>query len=199
MKRLDFILEETRGPVVLDLGAVQHDASNAENEEWVHKNLDERFETVVGVDILADEVRQLREQGYDIRHADVTAMDLDVTADTVVAGELLEHVANPGLMLQRAAAHLRPGGRIVLTTPNPWAYSFLRGWVTGSMSINDEHVAWYGPEVLRQLLDRYGFAVERLQTTRRDHGGLMRVAQLLDNDRFGGTAWCCAARLTESQ
>jgi 2-polyprenyl-3-methyl-5-hydroxy-6-metoxy-1,4-benzoquinol methylase len=37
--------------------------------------------------------------------------------DTVIVGEVLEHLTNPGLMLRRAAASLRAGGRLVVTTP----------------------------------------------------------------------------------
>jgi len=191
--RIEYVCEYTEGPLVLDLGAVQHDAANASNTEWLHQYLVNQFERVVGVDILADDVKQLNNQGYEMIEADVTDMDLGITADTIVAGELIEHIDNPGQFLTQAKQHLKPEGNLILTTPNPWAIVHLRRWVTGTYSINPTHVAWYGPRVLTQLLDRYGFTVTKLHTTERDHKGLTRVAQELGSDVFGGTTWICVA------
>ncbi len=45
--------------------------------------------------------------------------------DAVIASEVIEHVADPGLFLAGAARLLKPGGSIVLTTLNRSARSFL--------------------------------------------------------------------------
>lgn len=193
MTRIKQVIQATRGPTVLDLGAVQHDLSKTDNDDWLHGQLCESFERVVGVDYLPKPVAELNKQGYEFIQADVTEMELDIEADTVVAGELIEHVDNPGLMLDRANAHLKMGGTLVLTTPNPWGLPILRRLFAGRLQINDEHVAWYGPTVLRQLLDRYGFVVEDCVTTRRNHSGLAHLAQWLNSNLLGGTTWVCTA------
>jgi 2-polyprenyl-3-methyl-5-hydroxy-6-metoxy-1,4-benzoquinol methylase len=149
------------------------------------------------VDILVDEVMKLNRNGYHFIDADVTQMDLDILADTIVAGELIEHIDNPGLMLESAQQHLKPGGRIILTTPNPWAMVHLRSWLTGNMSINRRHVAWYGPLVLRELLERHNFQVVTINPTNRDHKGLTGLAQKLGSDIFGSTTWVCVAKKPE--
>lgn len=192
--RIRRVLEYTEGPTVLDLGAVQHDLAKTERDDWLHDHLVDRFETVVGVDILQEDVQALREQGYTMLCDDVTTMDRDLEADTVVAGELIEHVDNPGGLVAVARDHLKPGGRFVLTTPNPWGLPHLRRWLTGRQSINDEHVAWYGPCTLAQLLERYDFTIDTMETTRRPHRGLTRLAQYLDTDHFAGTTWVAVAR-----
>lgn len=189
MDRIDRIIAEVDGPTVLDLGAVQHDLDKTENDDWLHQHLVNQFERVVGVDILAEEIQQLNQQGYEMYQADVTEMSLDIEADTIVAGELIEHIANPGLMLERCQEHLKPGGKVVLSTPNPWGVPLLIRTAIGDLSINEEHVAWYTPQVMRQLLERYGFELVTAETTRRDHKGLMRIAQWLNSDYFGGTTW----------
>jgi len=191
--RLRRVIQYARGPTVLDFGAVQHDASSADSGDWLHGILADRFETVVGVDILPAEVQRLQAQGFDVRLGDVTDLNVNLTADTVVAGEIIEHVADAGGLIDSAARHLRPGGRLILTTPNPWAIVQLRRLLRGDLSINDEHVAWYGPQTLRQLCERRGFDVERVETTRRDHRGLMRLAQYFDHDHFAGTTWIVVA------
>lgn len=193
MTRIDKVIAATQGPEVLDLGAVQHDLAKTERDDWLHGRLADKYERVVGVDYLADPVAELSQQGYEMIQADVTEMDLDIEADSVVAGELIEHIDNPGQMLERVNEHLKPGGRLVMTTPNPWGLPILRRLVSGSLAINDEHVAWYGPTVLRQLLDRYGFLVEDIETTKRNHRGLAHLAQLANSDLLGGTTWVVTA------
>jgi len=196
--RIELVTQAVEGPTVLDLGCVQHDADKASEDTWLHDHLCTECETVIGVDILKDDVEQLRREGYRVRHANVETMDLDVTADTVVAGELIEHIANPGSMLERARGHLRPEGKLILTTPNPWAAVHIRRLLLRTHSINEEHVAWYGPVVLRQLLNRYGYTIESLETTTRGHGGITGLAQWVNSDVFGGTTWVCVARKIEA-
>ena len=40
--------------------------------------------------------------------------------DMIVSCEGIEHIANPGLLLKSARKHLKPGGMMVVTTPNTW-------------------------------------------------------------------------------
>lgn len=188
MSRIDRIVEYTEGPDVLDLGCVQHDLDNVDNSDWLHGRLCDEFETVVGVDILP-EIAELAAEGYTVRQANVETMDLDRQFDTVVAGELIEHIANPGLMLDTIQSHLKPDGQAVLSTPNPWGIPLLNRILHRELSVNDEHTAWYGPKTIAQLCKRYGLDLEMAETTRRDHGGVTRVAQWFDHDWFAGTTW----------
>ncbi len=76
----------------------------------------------LGVDIDAESVRLARR-----RHPEHTFLTLDEFHDgrtlpgfdLIVALAVIEHVPEPGPWLARLAAHLNPGGRIVLTTPHP--------------------------------------------------------------------------------
>lgn len=56
--------------------------------------------------------------------------------DAVVCGEALHLVRNPGLLLDGFVQAVRPGGRIIITTPNTWNLAsrlqyFLRGYHSG--------------------------------------------------------------------
>jgi SAM-dependent methyltransferase len=44
----------------------------------------------------------------------------DCVFDTVLSTEVLEHVPEPGLLIREAYRVLRPGGCLVLTTPQTW-------------------------------------------------------------------------------
>ncbi|MFD1585894.1 class I SAM-dependent methyltransferase [Halorientalis brevis] len=109
--------------VVLDVGCVQHSVENENNENWLHKRLSDICREVVGIDVLEEDIRILQERGYTVKHQNAEQFGLDRDFDVIVAGELIEHLANPGKFLDCARAHLKPDGRLLLTTPNPWAVS----------------------------------------------------------------------------
>jgi 2-polyprenyl-3-methyl-5-hydroxy-6-metoxy-1,4-benzoquinol methylase len=68
---------------------------------------------------LADYVRQKHERGQ-INFAPGNAFDLtfDTPFDAVLIAEAIEHVAHPDEFLRKAAQLVRPGGYVVMTTPN---------------------------------------------------------------------------------
>ncbi|MDQ6891353.1 MAG: class I SAM-dependent methyltransferase [Acidobacteriota bacterium] len=78
---------------------------------------------VEGVDISTEAIRQAREldlpncsfQSYDGGRLPFPEMQFDL----VVLVEVIEHVADPLLLLTEIHRVLRPGGRLYLTTPNP--------------------------------------------------------------------------------
>jgi 2-polyprenyl-6-hydroxyphenyl methylase/3-demethylubiquinone-9 3-methyltransferase len=71
----------------------------------------------VGVDLSATALRVARDQGVDVVRGDVTRLPLhDGAADVVVAGEVLEHVARPDVVIAECARVLRPGGLLVIDT-----------------------------------------------------------------------------------
>lgn len=196
MNRIEAVVEGVEGETVLDLGAVQHDADKHSNDDWLHDALVDEFGRVIGVDILEDDVKKLNELGYEMMQANVTSMDLAIEADTVVAGELIEHVDNPGQMLGRVRRHLKPGGAFIITTPNPWVIGHIARLLTIGLQVNDGHVAWYGPVTLKQLLSRYGFAVEESKPVGPRLWGVATPFQLLGIDRLGRSTWYVKARKT---
>jgi 2-polyprenyl-3-methyl-5-hydroxy-6-metoxy-1,4-benzoquinol methylase len=68
---------------------------------------------------LADYVRLKQERGK-LEFAAGNAFELEFPAlfDAVLITEIIEHVAHPDDFLSKAAALVRPGGYIVMTTPN---------------------------------------------------------------------------------
>jgi 2-polyprenyl-6-hydroxyphenyl methylase/3-demethylubiquinone-9 3-methyltransferase len=88
---------------------------------------------------------------------------LDRPVDVVVAFEVLEHILDPAHFLAKAQAFLKPGGLLILSTPNVNGFEID---VLGSASttIAFDHSRLYNPTSLRHLLERTGFEVCRLVT-----------------------------------
>lgn len=76
---------------------------------------------VVGIELYFEACVEAGRRGLDIVRGNADGPHLpfrDGAFDAVVAGEILEHVLDPDALLDEAARVLRPGGRLVLTTPN---------------------------------------------------------------------------------
>lgn len=123
---------------------------------------------IEGVDMLAARAALVPTGVYDA----VTVGDLTTIAgagaqfDALVMGELIEHVPYPALeeFIASAAQVLSPGGRVLLTTPNPH-YLFLR-WRGGAV-LGGAHVSVHCPAALSELLSHRGFRVVRVEGTGR--------------------------------
>lgn len=179
---------------ILDIGCVQHDATNAASDDWLHQYLYELGDDVLGIDYLDDEVAALREAGYSVETADAEALDLGNQFETVVAGELIEHLSNVGAFLDGVHDHLRPDGRFVLSTPNAWAVNHFLQAVTGPVNCNAEHTCWFDERTLRQVLARHGFAVDRVEYVRGPDPGLRRLLYALGVEVLGGVTLVVVAR-----
>ncbi len=157
--RLAFIADFARGKDVLDLGCVDHNAMQASKSDWLHGRIKEVASSLMGLDYAEEQVAALRDRGYNVVHGNVETVKLGRTFERIVAGELIEHLSNPGLFLQNMRDHLSPGGKILLTTPNPFCPKrFLEIIFRGRTLVNPEHVAWYCPTTLRTLFRRHDYS-----------------------------------------
>lgn len=84
----------------------------------------------------------------------------------VIAGEIIEHLSNPGRFLDGLHAVVAPNGKVVLTTVNAYcgfrfAISALRGRGGTVEPVHPDHVAYYSRSTLSLLLKRHGLAIEQ--------------------------------------
>lgn len=157
-KRFEVIGELVDGKTVLDVGCVAHLASRADQQDWLHVFICARADSVVGLDFAEKEAEKLNRRGYDIRTGNAETIDLGQAFDCVVAGELIEHLDNPGLFLRNMWRHLRPGGTIALTTPNPfYPKRLFEIMLNGKAEVHPQHTMWLCPDTLESLLRRAAF------------------------------------------
>jgi len=156
--RIEIVREFCSGKSVLDMGCVNHDIESSSNELWLHKNVVEVARETLGVDYLAQEVKQLRERGYNVMFGDVTIpLAIDQTFDVIIVGHLIEHLSGFEGLMNNLRRLLNPDGVVLICTPNPffreqYFYSALKN----DILVNQEHTCWIDPVTLDQLSRRFG-------------------------------------------
>jgi SAM-dependent methyltransferase len=113
--------------------------------------------------------------------------------DIVLAGDLLEHVREPGLLLADARSVLAPGGLLILSVPN-FGHWYVRGRALLGIFDYDQrglldrtHVHFFTRRSLERELRQAGFRTVRTQVTglpfdvlARHGGKLAKLAKLID-------------------
>ncbi|WP_026316155.1 class I SAM-dependent methyltransferase [Actinokineospora enzanensis] len=100
----------------------------------------------------------------------------DGSVDVVANLQVIEHLWDQERFLAECRRVLRPGGRLLVTTPNRITFSPGR-----DTPLNPFHTRELAPSELDELVRAAGFAVEFLGGVR--HGPALRAS----DDRFGGS------------
>ncbi len=141
--RYQFAARLVRGLTVLDA---------ASGEGYGSHVLAEGAESVTGVEIDAATVDHARARytGIEFRVGDVESLPFpDASFEAIVSFETIEHVDAPGRAIAEFRRLLRPGGRLVLSTPN------APGAPDAATSVNPYHRTDFDEASLRQLLEEF--------------------------------------------
>ena len=150
------------GNRVLDVGC---------SSGYLARPLAARGNTIVGLELDPVAARAAEEFCELVLVGDVETMELPLepgSFDVVLGGDVIEHLRDPVATLARLRPFLRPGGRVVLSTPNVanWAIrlSLLSGrWRYTDRGILDRsHTHLFTKATLAETLECAGYRVERI-------------------------------------
>lgn len=145
---------------VLDIGCATGDWA----KYWM-----ERGWQCLGLDINTESVELSAAKGIDARLCDLNKEPIpfpDACADLVFAGEVIEHLVDTDGFLREVRRCLKPGGHLLLTTPNlaslenrlRLALGFYPMWMNYSLE-GACHIRAYNPRVLKKQLRAHGFSI----------------------------------------
>jgi SAM-dependent methyltransferase len=190
VQRLELIKSLSAGKKVLHLGCTNwpytEDAIQAGT--LLHKDLAAVASDLYGFDFDQAGIDFLKSKGFDkLFQADLEKLQdvkLSETFDVIVAGEMIEHLNNPGLFLDGIKRFMNANTLLVITTIN--AYSGMRFFVYGLRGrggglepVHPDHVAYYSYSTLKLLLERFGFRLANfvfydIGSEHRPHNGKLR-------------------------
>lgn len=135
---------------VLDVGCSQHPNTFLNNTK------------VVGMDIIEKGVPSNYTEFIQGKLSDIDKDNLPVEA--IIAGELLEHLEDPIMFLNECFSKLKPGGILVLSTPNP--HSPIETILTLTLSkrffYTQEHIMLFPQRWLIRMLEVAKFTQVKL-------------------------------------
>ena len=162
--RLSILLERVRGKTVLDVGCadMRYRFTHPHYQD-LHSSLAKETREILGVDIDEDGITAMKAMGFNVQRADAETMNLGRRFQLIVGGDVIEHLANPGLFLTNMHLHLEDEGELIITTPNP--FNFQQGFKIlkhNCIRAHPEHTLWICPAALKRLLVNCGFEMTHL-------------------------------------
>lgn len=105
----------------------------------------------------------------DLQHIDIE--QLEGPYDLLLFGDTLEHVPDPVAVLRTLSTTMRPGGTLVLSTPNVANWAIRLSLLAGRFRYTDRgildrtHLRFYTRRTLVEMLEEAGFDVDRVVGT----------------------------------
>jgi len=93
----------------------------------------------------------------------------DGSFDCVLLSEVIEHLETPQVSIREAARVLRPGGRLLVTTPNYRSLWPMMEWTVDLLNMapkmaGEQHISRFHPASLRRILMESGLDIEYFGT-----------------------------------
>ncbi len=159
---------------------------------------------VAGIDPSPFAVEQVRALGIEAHKGLLHEVDLpEASFDAVALLQVVEHLLDPRDLLERCRRLLKPGGALLVATPNPASLLARTQRERFNYWIPPVHCVWYPPRTLKRLLADAGFESPRVSTwsarARSQHDGLTallstkRLAKLLPARTHWAAAHAIAA------
>lgn len=87
------------------------------------------------------------------------------TFDALILSEVLEHLIEPWVVLERLRPFLRPGAAVFASSPNISHWRVIRELIQGRFRLTDQgvfdrtHMRWFTPETFAAMFERAGYDV----------------------------------------
>jgi 2-polyprenyl-3-methyl-5-hydroxy-6-metoxy-1,4-benzoquinol methylase len=161
--RDNFILNYCTDKNVLHLGCVGS-LRCWDKGSPLHLKLLSVAKRVIGIDINKEKIEYLRKKGIsDLICFDVEKLDqieISTSIDVIIAGEILEHLPNPGLCLSSTSRLMNKNAVFIITLPNAFSLrNFLSVMVNKKELVRDDHNFYFSYITLKALLKRYNFTI----------------------------------------
>lgn len=195
VQRVDFIKSFCVDKKVLHLGCTNYPYTleAIDNDMLLHFELAKIAGDLYGFDADVEGIEILQNHGCDkLYKADLENLDavkLDEKFDVIIAGEIIEHLNNPGLFLSGIKRFMSDDTLLIITTINSYCAMrflmyFLRGKKGENEPVHPDHVAYYSYRTLGLTLNRMNLDVTQFHfyDIGREHRKFVRWFYNLFND-----------------
>lgn len=150
-----------------------------------------------GIDHNADNAAAARARGFAVAHAAAETLDAEAAYDVVTMLDVIEHLVDPLDVLRRIHRALRPGGELVVYTPNHRALvvAAARGLYRLGLRypvidlFGRNHIAFFDDRSLPAALRRAGFVPRELRRAAYDPARPGQEVSVLDLAAVTALEW----------
>jgi len=170
--RRDFIIKACENRSVLHLGCADWPltAESLQDGTLLHLSLSKVSSRTFGIDSSEQGLSILRAHGFrDLTQWDVEKLDqfrTECPVEVIVAGEILEHLSNPGLCLNGISQFMRHSkSKLIISVPNAFSIRHFASLMFSKIElVHPDHTAYYSFTTLSELLRRYDLQVREIYT-----------------------------------
>ena len=129
--------------------------------------------SVIGIEYSKELAADAADRCEDVLVGDVQSMDLKLkpeSFDVLLFADVLEHLREPGTVLQKTRQLLKKNGEIIVSVPNIANWRTRMKLLSGKFDYADQgimdrtHVHFYTLKTARELVESSGFAVKKIET-----------------------------------
>lgn len=132
---------------------------------WLHGKLMKVTRELVGIDNARNDIEFLKKK-YEINN--VICIDVEEISkyeskpfEVIVAGEIIEHLSNPGLFLEGIKHLISKNGIFIFTTINAYCLRRFIRIPFGIESVHPDHKFYFSHSTLTSLIERNGFKIKK--------------------------------------
>lgn len=170
--RTAFITNLCEGRCVMHLGCAAWPLTEQQLRDGtlLHEPISKVARRAYGVDLSEEGLEFLRARGFkDLIRWDVEKLDelqLDDPVEVIIAGEVMEHLSNPGLFLRGVSRFMKHHkSKLIISVPNAFSYRhFLPVLLTKTEYVMPDHTAYYSFSTLSELLQRHDLQINECYT-----------------------------------
>lgn len=125
----------------------------------------------VGVELMEPAAAEARKVLTEVITGNVENLDLEFPAasfDALIMSEVLEHLADPWAVLRRLGPMLKPGARVLASSPNVSNWKIIRQLFRGRFDLTERgimdrtHLRWFTPGTYGEMFESCGFQVDKV-------------------------------------
>lgn len=170
-QRVEFLTQICAGKKVLHLGCTNYPYTkdSIANKMLLHFDLAKVAKEIYGFDGDQSGIDILKAAGveklFQVDLENLALVPLEETFDVIIAGEIIEHLSNPGLFLNGIQRFMNGNSQLIITTINAYCvFRFLiyalRGKGGENEPVHPDHVAYYSYRTLSLILKRENLQVK---------------------------------------
>jgi 2-polyprenyl-3-methyl-5-hydroxy-6-metoxy-1,4-benzoquinol methylase len=146
LNRMAYLVRQTIEKRVLHVGCCDYPLTmeRVRDGNLLHHAIGETAKHVVGMDLSISGIEILRNHGT----SNLVVMDAEElcfrgTFDVVLAGDVIEHLSNPGKFLERVPALLTPTSELIIAVPNAFSLAAVKVWIGRAEATHRDHTFFF--------------------------------------------------------